>query len=161
MPVVTELWLKNNQFTDLLTVHKMYGIFLVLVAGDHMLWICNRLKHHFIIITNTCENHNRNIWNHSRNAMPTQWTADLFTYDQEGAGLPAHADEVLERDLKWRLSKRWKLWLFPFLKDMINTIILQAMVFLDHNSNWLSDAKILHVWARVYSQHPNQMVMSL
>lgn len=37
MPVVTEFWLQNNQFTDLLTVHKMYGILLVLVTGEHML----------------------------------------------------------------------------------------------------------------------------
>lgn len=50
MPVVTEFWLQHNRFMDLLTVHKMNGILLVLVTGEHVLWIYSRLKHHSINI---------------------------------------------------------------------------------------------------------------
>lgn len=80
MPVVTEFWLQSNQFMDLLTVHKMYGIlwFLSLVN------ICSEfatLKHHPVNIKNSCEHHNGNVSNRSRNMSLIQRAADLFRYD--------------------------------------------------------------------------------
>lgn len=82
MPVVTEFWLQNNQFMDLLTVHKMYGILLVLVTGEHMLSICNRLKRHSVNIKNSCEHLSGNISNHSRNMILIPRAADPFRGDQ-------------------------------------------------------------------------------